>query len=121
MTNTAKTLNTFANSFGLPAYSTDTVPDNVPLPYITFPLTEPEWNQKATWYLQGWYRTKSNVELFAKVDEIIREIGTGLILGTEGGYIVIYPESPLVQLLVDGDMRSFYINLSINSFHSPGL
>jgi hypothetical protein len=121
MTQTAKAIKTFASGFGLPAYSTDTVPDDVSLPYITFPLTEPEWNQKATWYLQGWYRTHSNTELFAKADEILREIGSGLIIGMEGGYLVIYPETPLVQLMVDGDTRSFYINLSINAYHSPGL
>lgn len=120
MRQTAKALNDFANSFHIPAYSTDTVPDDVTLPYITFPITEPEWNQKATWYLQGWYKTTSNAEMFAKADEIIREIGTGLIINTEDGYLVIYPETPLVQLIVNGDERSFYINLSINAYHTPG-
>ena len=73
MTQTAKAIKAFASGFGLPAYSTDTVPDDVSLPYITFPLTEPEWNQKATWYLQGWYETKSNTELFAKADDEIKD------------------------------------------------
>ena len=121
MTQTARAMKTFASSFGLPAYSMDTVPDDVTLPYITFPVKEPEWNQKTTWYLQGWYRTKSNAELVAKADEILREIGTGLIISMEGGYLVIYPETPLVQFIVDDDTRSFYLNLSINAYHSPGL
>ena len=117
----AKTLKTFVSGFNLPAYTVGTVPDDVQLPYLTYPLVEPEWNQKATFYIQGWYRTTSNTVLLEKADEILREIGTGLIIGMDGGYIVIYPETPLVQLMVDGDTRSFYINLSVNAYHSPGL
>ncbi len=117
---TAKALKQFVGSFGLPAYMVGTIPDDIDRPYLTFPLTEPEWNQKATFYIQGWYRTTSNTELLTKADQIVREIGTGLIINTDNGYLVIYPETPLIQVLVDGDWRSFYINLSINSYHMPG-
>ena len=87
---------------------------------MTYPLTEPEWNQKATFYIQGWFRSTSNTALVEKADEIIKSIGVGITLKTDSGYLVIYPESPLVQMMVDGDYRSFYINLSINSFQMPG-
>ena len=116
----AKALKTFVSSFGLPAYTVESVPDDVSVPYLTYPLTEPEWSQKSSFYIQGWYRTRSNTELSAKADEIVREIGTGVTITTDSGYLVIYPESPLVQLMVDGDYRSFYINLSINVFQMPG-
>ena len=117
---TAKALKTFVSSFGLPAYTSQTVPKDVSLPYLTYPLTEPEWNQKATFYIQGWFRSTSNAELTEKADQILREIGTGITINTESGYLVIYPESPLVQLMTDGDYRSFYINLSINVYQMPG-
>lgn len=116
----AKAMHTFASSFTLPAYTVESVPDNVSVPYLTYPLKEPEWNQKTSWYIQGWYRTTSNAELTAKADEIIERIGVGITVPTDGGYLVIYPETPLVQLNVDGDYRSFYINLSINSYQMPG-
>ena len=116
----AKALKQFVSGFGLPAYTTDSVPDDVQAPYLVYPLTEPEWNQKATFYIQGWYRTKSNAELAAKADQIIKEVGTGITINTESGYLVIYPETPLVQLMTDGDYRSFYINLSINVYQMPG-
>lgn len=116
----AKALKEFAESFGLPAYTVESVPDDVSVPYLTYPLTEPEWSQKATWYIQGWYRTTSNAQLSAKADEITKAIGTGIRINTGVGYVVIYPESPLVQILVDGDYRSFYINLTVNSFQLPG-
>ena len=116
----AKALKTFVGGFGLPAYTTDTVPDDVSAPYLVYPLKEPEWNQKTTWYIQGWFRTTSNDELTSVADQIISEIGTGITIKTSSGYLVIYPDAPLVQLMTDGDYRSFYINLSINVFQMPG-
>ena len=117
---TAKALKTFVGGFGLPAYAVGSVPKDVALPYLTYPLVEPEWNQKATFYIQGWYRTTSNSALVEKADQILREIGTGITINTESGYLVIYPESPQVQLMVNDDYRSFYINLSINVYQMPG-
>ena len=116
----AKTLKEFVSGFGLPAYATGTIPKDVAAPYLVYPLNEPTWDAKSTWYIQGWYRTTSNAALVAKADEILREIGTGIIINTDSGYIVIYPESPAVQFATDGDYRSFYINLSINVYQMPG-
>lgn len=120
MRQTAKALKTFVSGFGLPAYATNTIPKDVVLPYLTYPLTEPEWSQKATFYIQGWYRTTGYAEMLEKADQIVREIGTGITISMETGYLVIYPESPQIQIMADGDIRSFYINLSINAFHMPG-
>ena len=117
---TSAALKTFFSGFGLPAYSADSVPNDVQLPYISYSLSEPEWNQKATMYAQVWYRTKSNASLLMKADEIASAVGTGLIINLENGYLVIWPESPLIQVLVDGDIRSAYINMSINAYHVPG-
>lgn len=116
----AKTLKTFVSGFDLPAYAVNTVPKDVQLPYLTYPIAEPEWNQKATFYIQGWYRTTEHSAMLAKADQIVREIGEGIIVGMETGSLVIYPESPLVQIQTDGDYKSFYINLSINAYHMPG-
>ena len=118
----AKALKEFVGGFDLPAYASDSVPDNVQLPYLTYPVTEPEWNQKATFYIQGWYRTTNYRDLLAKADEIVREIGEGIILSMESGSLVIYPETPLIQTMTvtEKDMKSFYINLSINAYHMPG-
>lgn len=120
MRQTAKALKTFVGGFSLPAYATETIPKEVKLPYLTYPIVEPEWNQKSTFYIQGWYNGTDYTEMLAKADQIIREIGTGLIINTDSGYIVIYPESPLVQTFVKDDTRSFYINLSLNAYQMPG-
>ena len=116
----AKALSSFVGGFSLPAYTVESVPDDVSVPYLTYPLKEPEWNKQTTFYIQGWYRTTSNADLTAKADEIISTIGAGITIPTDSGYLVIYPDTPLVQLMVDGDYRSFYINLIINSFQMPG-
>lgn len=117
---TAKALKQFVGGFGIPAYTIGSIPDNVSAPYLVYPLVEPEWDQKTSFYIQGWYRTTSNSALVEKADQILREIGTGIILNTDSGYLVIYPETPLVQLMVQDDYRSFYINLSINAYQMPG-
>ena len=117
---TAKALKDFVSSFNLPAYTTESVPQNVTVPYLTYPLAEPEWDQKTSFYIQGWYRTTSNTALVTKADEIISAIGTGIKIDTGVGYISIYPETPLVQMLTNSDYRSFYINLSINAYQMPG-
>ena len=121
MRQVASALKTFASSFNLPAYANGSVPDPVELPYITFPVVEPEWSEKASFYIQIWHRSTTNTELLTKADAICQAIGTGKIINLTGGYLVIYPETPLIQLMVDGDFRSAYINLSINAYHVPGV
>lgn len=117
----AAALKTFFSGFSLPAYHVSSVPDDVELPYITYSLNEPEWNQKATMYAQVWDRTKNNEGIVGTADQITAAIGEKKIISFDGGYLVIWPESPLIQIMVDGDYRSAYINLSINAYHMPGV
>lgn len=117
----AAALKTFFSGFGIPAYAQDSVPDDVQLPYITYSLSAPEWNQKASMYAQVWDRTKSNAGIIQKADQITAAIGEGKKIQLDGGYLVIWPETPLIQIMVDGDFRSAYINLSVNSYHLPGV
>lgn len=117
----AAALKTFFSGFDLPAYAEDSVPDDVALPYITYSVSVPEWNQKASMYAQVWDRTKSNTGIIRKADQITAAIGQGKNIPLEAGYLVIWPESPLIQIRVDGDYRSAYINLSVNAYHLPGI
>ena len=117
----AAALKTFFSGFGLPAYQEDTVPDDVELPYISYSLVSPEWNQKASMYVRVWDRTTSNTGLIRIADQITAAIGERKIIPLDGaGHLVIWPETPLVQIMVDGNYRSAYINLSINTYHIPG-
>lgn len=119
MINTAKALYKFYSGFGIPAYTTETVPDNVVVPYITYSLVESESLEPSTHYAQVWYRSTSNAALLAKVDEIKEAIGTGIRLECDGGYVVLRPSTPLAQLMTDEDhsIKFVYLNLQINCYH----
>lgn len=120
MLNTAATLKTFLGGFGLPAYTLDSVPENVELPYITYPLVEPEWDEQASFYCQIWYRKNKLADLLTKADEVVAAIGTMKKFEQTGGYLVLYPSTPLIQILTDEDTQSAYILLSLNAYHMPG-
>ena len=121
MISTAQALYQFFAGFGIPAYTVDSVPDGATTPYITYSVSEPEWDRQASGYVQVWDRSKSNLFIFSKGDEIVGAIGEGVRLDCTGGYVVIWPQTPLMQLMVDGDIRSAYINISINAYHMPGI
>lgn len=122
MFKTAAALKTFFSGFGLPAYAVDSVPEDVQLPYITYSVSVPEWNKKVSAYAQVWDRTRSNTGIIQKADQITAAIGdAGKRIPFDGGYLVIWLETPLIQIMTDGDFRSAYINLSINSYNLPGV
>ena len=120
MLNTAAKLKMFFSSFDLPAYTTDSVPETVELPYITYPLTEPEWNEQASFHCQIWYPKKQLEALLRKADEVVAAIGDGRKIDMQGGYLLIYPSTPLVQIRSDDFSQAAYIMLSINAYHMPG-
>ena len=118
----AVALKSLFSGFGLPAYQAGSVPDDTSLPYITYSLVSPEWNQKATMYVQVWDRTTENTGIIKKADEITAAIGEQKRIPLDGaGYLYIWPEPSNVQIQVDGDYRYALINLSINGYHMPGV
>lgn len=121
MESTSKALYQFFSGFGIPAYGNDDVPDDAELPYLTVYFSEPEWNTKASGYCQVWYRTNQRAKVNAKADAIAGAIAAKPRLECDGGYIVLWPENPLVQPINDGEARGAYINFSINAYHMPGM
>lgn len=124
MMETAKALKQFASGFGCPAYTNSSVPDDVPLPYIVYPLTEPEWDQKCSFYLLLWDRATGYANLLQRADQIVAEIGSrGAHIPIDGGYVHIWPETPLIQEQFDkeNNAKGIYINLSLSAYHLPGV
>lgn len=121
MYNAAAALKTFFSGFGLPAFQEGTIPEGTQLPYITYSLSAPEWDQKASMYARVWDRTKSNTGIIRKADQITAAIGIRKRIKFDGGYLVIWPESPTIQIQEDGDVRYAYINLSANYYNLPGV
>lgn len=123
MISTATALYGFLSGFDIPAYGENTVPDEAELPYLTYPLKEPEWNRPTTFYITVYYRSKdSNVPSLSKADEIVQAIGPGIYLACDGGVVMLTPENPLIQELPpNDDVRGAYINLQLNAYHMPGI
>lgn len=128
MTNTAKALNSFFSSFGLPAFTEYDVPDEYPdgnggmvkvvPPYITYQLIEPSWGNDAALYARVWYRSTSYVEISAKVDSIAQSIGEGVRIPTGHGYVVLHKGDPFAQNMpMEGDdtLKVMYLNLIIRA------
>ena len=122
MRNTAATLKTFFSGFGIPAYSETSVPNDVQLPYITYPIKEPRWSQPTTFYIVLWCRTKGYADALAKADQIQAAIGEGVSLESDGGWVVIRPDNPFIQEMKDdkNDTKALYINLQLNAFRKAG-
>lgn len=124
MYNAVAAFKDFLSGFDLPVHAENTVPDDAELPYITFSLGFPEWNQKASAFVRVWYRTKANTKVIKKADQITKAIGQMKNIPFTDGYLTIWPETPLIQILTDGDdpdVRYAYINLSVNCYNLPGI
>ena len=123
MIGTAKAIYAFLTTFGLPAYSENTVPDGAELPYIIFPLKEPEWDKPVTFPVRVYYRAQnSNYASLSKADEIAAAVGSGITLPCEGGCLALYTDHPLIQELPpENDIRGAMINLQLNAYHMPGV
>lgn len=119
MTNTAQALQAFWGGFGIPAYTTHTVPKGAQLPYITYSLVESEPLRSATHYAQVFCRATDNAWLLAKVDEIRTALGDGVMIPCTGGLVSLRPDSPFAQIMVDAvpENRCAYLNLQINCYH----
>lgn len=122
-THTAEALDAFFNGFGIPAFEGTAVPDKVPgtneklqPPYITYQLAVPDILQTMPFYAEVWYRSRSLVELNAKVDQIESAIGEGVSIPTRAGAVRIYRGSNFRQtreFAGDPTYRCAYLNMMI--------
>ena len=111
-------LYTFFSGFGLDAYPENTVPDEAQLPYITYQIAVPEWENPVSLYARVWYRSASFAGISAKVGEIDNAIGPGAVIPFEDGAIWIYKGTPFAQYMpMDGDpnLKCMYLNMSIQA------
>lgn len=111
-------LKAFYGSFKLPAYSENDVPDDVELPYITYSVADSDVDGPVTHQARVWYRGASPLEAYEKADEIVRAIGSGVML--DGG-VCLRRGTPLMQKQPAEDMvQVVYINLQLNTYHMIG-
>lgn len=101
MTETATALYSFFSGFGIPAYLSDNIPDNVVMPYITYDLVDPPPLSREMLNASVWYRDSSVMAVSAKADEIKAAIGTGRSLKTASGSVILKSGNPFCQLRND--------------------
>ncbi|MEG2229941.1 MAG: hypothetical protein RRY22_04115 [Bacilli bacterium] len=112
----AKALFKYWNSFTIPAYVENNVPEEARLPYITYTLGKNDYLSSGLMQVRVWYKTQSFKPINAKVDEILAGIDNGVILHLKTGYINIYKGTPEVQFQPSDDqsIKIAYINLEVN-------
>jgi len=116
----SKALYDFFNSFGIPAYPSTNVPDNVAFPYMTYENTLA--NNGSTTYptIQLYYYTDSESVPNAKADQISKTIGLGYAIPCDDGAIYAYMESGWSAIANENDptikQRYTNVTLQFNTF-----
>ena len=116
MTDKWQAINSFWNSFGIPAYDENSVPDDATFPYITYEAVTANFEQPVTLVASIWYRQTKWSDISQKADEIARYIGYGFkAIKLDDGYLVLMQGSPFAQRLSDDDDSIKHIYIMINA------
>ena len=90
-------LDTFWNSFGIPAYDENTVPDDAVMPYITYEASISNVFDRIPLNGSLWYRSTAWQGISQKASEIESYIEGGVGVPYDGGRLWITKESPFAQ------------------------
>lgn len=89
MTKTAA-IHQFFSSFGLSAYPTTDVPDDVKFPYLVYEITMGAFEDTTFPTVEIFYHSESNLDVNAKAQEISNVCHNGKPITFDGGGAVIY-------------------------------
>ena len=109
-------LNKFWNSFAIPAYDENSVPDKHAMPYITYNVVTDSIGNIVNLYGNLWYNSTSWREVSLKAEEIAQKIGYGYKLAKlDKGYLYITKSSPFSQRMQETDdtVKRIYINIQV--------
>ena len=107
-------LQSFWESFGIPAYDENTVPDEAEMPYITYEASTANIEHSLNLTASLWYYSGSWEEISKKAAEIGAYIGYGhRIIPLNKGYLNITQGSPFAQRFSDSNdkIRRIIINI----------
>lgn len=111
----SQALNQFWNSFGIPAYDENTVPEDASMPYITYGTATDSFDNKIPINASIWYHTTSWTGISQKAEEIAQAIAEYgyYILRIYGGFMVVRKGSVFAQRMSDPDDSIRRILLSV--------
>lgn len=111
-------LDKFWNSFGIPAYDENSVPDDAKLPYITYNVVMDNLDNVVNMYASIWYRSTSWREVTLKACEIGKHIVEMYppSIPFDDGRLYIARGNPFAQRLSDPSdnmIRRIYLNIQV--------
>lgn len=103
----------FWESFGLPAYDENTVPDEATMPYITYSAPTSSLDEAVLLTASLWYRTNSWSDISVKADEISDSLIQVNTIPLDIGYLYLTRGQPFAQRMSDedGTIRRIYLNV----------
>lgn len=111
----AQAIDAFWNSFGLPAYDENTVPQNATLPRITYNVATGSLEDVISLTGSLWYRSSSWQDISLKAKEIEKRLGIhgGEVIDLDDGKLWLVKGNPFSQRMPDPDnsIRRIYINI----------
>lgn len=96
-------LDTFWNSFGLPAYDATTVPQSAQMPYITYEASISDIDTKIALSASLWYNSTTWLPISQKAQDIEEKIGGGYGVPYTGGRLWVTKARAFAQRLADVD------------------
>ena len=103
MTDKWTAINSFWNSFKLPAYDENTVPTEATPPYITYEASISDIEDKVPLTASIWYKSNSWAEISQKATEISDYIGGGAGQAYDGGRLWVTKMAPFAQRMTEPD------------------
>jgi hypothetical protein len=111
----ASAIDHFWNGFGIPAYDENTVPDNAPMPRITYNVITDSLGNTVNLSASIWYQGRSWKDVTLKAEEIEKYIGEhgGIVMNLDNGKLWMVKGSPFSQRMSDNDssIRRIYLNI----------
>lgn len=108
-----KAIDSFWNSFGIPAYEEHSIPENAVMPYITYNVTVDSLGNMQVCTADLWYRSNSWQEVSLKADEIADylTIGGKVIPIDNKQYVWVCRGAPFAQRMPDEEdtIKRIYI------------
>lgn len=112
----AQALQTFWESFGIPAYEQTTVPESAKMPYITYSVSMDSLDNVVNMSASVWYHSTSWKDISEKTEQIARYI-VGMnppSIKFDGGRLYIAKGNPFAQRMADPNddmIRRMYLNI----------
>lgn len=113
-----KALQAWFEGFGMAAYPSTSVPDDVALPYLTYDYVIGEFNgQDVPIAVNMWFHTESEAIPNKKAEEFKKYILENDLIKCDEGYIWVMTGEPWCQSLYDDTLPSVkrrYINVTLS-------